>query len=289
MKNILLFGSTGLIGSSVIERLSNGNYNLYSFGRKNCDYYFDLETVQPIELNHKSDIIVYCAGVTDEEILNDKERALKRNTVELIKLVDWAKKIGTYQFIYISSAHVYGDLNREINPKTNVEPRTLYAALHFFAENYIKSIFEKSTIIRPGAVYGKISTKFDRWELIPFSFPKDLAINKKIIIRSHGKQWRNFISSNTIAEIIIECIEKSISGVINPVGFYSMSISDFAKFCIKTINQRKTNNSMLNVELLGQGDYKNKFKYISTPDLPEEDESLLKDHIYDLYRKILEN
>ena len=285
---IIITGKTGLIGSAIFNNLINNNHQIISIGRNNCDYYADLNNLNIDISNLSGDVFIHCAGVTDEEIKINRGQAILRNTIGLINLVDFSMKIGISKFIYVSSAHVYGSLNQLINEQSNTEPKSIYGVLHLFAEKYIKTVFKNFLFLRPGAVYGETPSEFNRWELIPFSFPRDLAINEKIIIRSHGKQWRNFISSNTIAEIIIECIEKSISGVINPVGFYSMSVSGFAKFCIKTINKRKTNNSMLNIELLGQGEYENKFKYISTLDLPKEDENLLKDHIYNLYKKIYE-
>lgn len=286
--NIIFLGKSGLIGSVVNNKLKENGHDVTSFGRTNCDYYLDLNDFSIKTINIDFDVLIHCAGVTDEEIKHDRKQAITKNTQGLVELVDWAINNGVKKVVYISSSHVYGDLNRKIDEQSKIAPKSLYANLHFFAESYIRGVSDSHIILRPNAVFGDVSMNFNRWELIPFSFPRDLAINEKIIIRSHGKQWRNFISSNTIAEIIIECIEKSISGVINPVGFNSMSVSEFAKFCIKTINKRKTNNSMLNIELLGQGDYENKFKYISTLDLPKEDENLLKDHIYNLYKKIYE-
>ena len=72
-----------------------------------------------------------------------------------------------------------------------------------FAENYIQSRFDKTLVIRPSAVFGNVTENFNRWGLIPFSFPMELAKKKKIIIRSHGKQYRNFISAKKIANILI--------------------------------------------------------------------------------------
>lgn len=291
MKNILLFGSTGLIGKSVNKTLCKGDNNIITFGRKKADYIIDLENFEPISIKQETKVLIYCAGVTDEEIINNKNQAIKKNTVELVKLVEWAKKIGVEHFIYISSAHVYGDLNKELTPESKVAPKSLYSTLHLFAENYINSKFNKSTIIRPGAVYGEVSKKFNRWELIPFSFPRDLALNNKIIIKSHGMQERNFISSSTISKIIAHSIEKSIFGIINPVGHYSISILDFANLCIKTIDERKSNNLNLKLEVLEKSSYVSKFNFMPNPniELPKEDKNLLKEHIYKMYKQIYES
>ena len=94
---------------------------------------------------------------TTQEIANNRSIAVKKNTIEFVKLIEWAEDIGIEHFIYISSAHVYGNLNRKINQHSNINPKSLYSCLHVFAENYIKSKFIKSTIIRPCSVFGDVS------------------------------------------------------------------------------------------------------------------------------------
>jgi nucleoside-diphosphate-sugar epimerase len=91
-------------------------------------------------------------------------------------------------------------------------------------------------IIRPNAVYGKVGKNFNRWDLIPFAFPKAIFDNNQIFLKTHGLQYRNFVSSNTIAKIIHESIKREIVGIINPIGYHNMSIIKFAEFCIDTIN-----------------------------------------------------
>ena len=213
---ISLTGKTGLIGSSILKLFESHNQNVISLGRKKCDLYLDLEQFDlKAYSNNFADILIHCAGVTDEEISSNLDLSIKKNTLGLVRLVDWAKKSGVKKFVYISSAHVYGDLNRLINEESKLRPASLYGNLHLFAENYIKSVFKDYLILRPLAVFGEVPKNFNRWSLIPFSFPYDLAKKGKITIKSHGQQKRNFISSNTIARFILTAIEESKIGVFN--------------------------------------------------------------------------
>jgi len=281
LKNILFFGSNGLIGSTVYNKLITAGYQVFTFGRTNCDYFLDLNHFKSIKLDIKPDILVHCAGVTDGEIKNESEQAIKRSTIELVKLVDWSKMMGVSHFIYVSTAHVYGDLNRSINETTHPNPKSLYSVLHVFAEVYIQSVFNKTALLRPSAVYGDVPNKFNRWELIPFSFPQDLAIKRKIILNTHGKQCRNFISTQTIAEIILKTISQSITGVINPLGYHNMSIKAFAEFCVKIINEEFGNH--LDVEVMSDENYANKFEFLSNINQQQENKNLLKNHIENIY------
>ena len=283
---IIITGATGLIGSAVYKNLKNDGHQVFSFGRNNCDYFLDMNDFSITTTDLHADVIVHCAGVTDEEIKIDREQAIRRNTQGLVNLVDWVMDIGVSQFVYISSAHVYGDLNRKLDEKTETNPHSLYAILHLFAENYIQSVFNNKVIVRPNAVYGDIPPGFKRWELIPFSFPRDLALKRKIAIRSHGKMSRNFISNITIAEMISNSILKSFIGIINPLGVHTYSVIEFANFCVETIN--KEVNVDLTVDVISKADYVNLFQYTSKFKQPNEDQAKLREHIIRLYRNFKE-
>ena len=284
MKNILFFGCNGLIGSTVYNKLITAGYQVFTFGRTNCDYFIDLNHFKSIKLEFKPDILVHCAGVTDGEIKKESEQAIKRSTIELVKLVDWSKIMGVSHFVYVSTAHVYGNLNCLINETTHRNPRSLYSVLHVFAEMYIQSVFNKTVLVRPSAVYGDVPNKFNRWELIPFSFPQDLALKRKITLHTHGKQFRNFISTKTIAEIILKTISQSIDGIINPLGYHNMSIKEFAEFCVKTINEEYSDQ--LSLEFQSDEDYINKFEFLSNFDQHQENKNLLKNHVKNIYNNV---
>ena len=70
--NIILLGKSGLIGSAIYKKLTGNGHDVTSLGRSNCDYYLDLNnfSMESIDLNTK--VLIYCAGVTDEEIKNNK-------------------------------------------------------------------------------------------------------------------------------------------------------------------------------------------------------------------------
>ena len=57
--------------------------------------------------------------------------------------------------------------------------------------------------------------------------------------------------------------------------------------CIKTINERQSTNLDLKVEVLDQSEYINQFNFIGDVRLPDENKSLLKNHIYNLYNELV--
>jgi len=286
---IYIIGSNGLIGSEVTNFLKNADYSIVTLGRsENNDVYLDLENVDISFFKNleKDSILIHCAGITDEHLSNNLEFGIRRGTFQLINLVEIAKKASVKKFIYLSTSHVYGDLNKQIDENTIASPKSVYAHLHNFAELYIKSQFLDTLIIRPNAVYGNVGKNFNRWELIPFAFPKAIFDNNQILLKTHGLQYRNFVSSNTIAKIIDESIKKDIVGIINPIGYHNMSILKFAEFCIETINLEYDIKSLIKISI-PECDYCNNMKFESTNKIIEEDPDLLKRHILNIYKNLL--
>jgi len=284
---IIMTGKSGLIGSAIYKKLVQNGNSILTIGRRESDYKIDLNRFKPIDNLRSCDIFLHCAGVTDEEILKDKREAILRGTSETANLMDWVSLLKPLKIVYISTAHVYGDLNRTIDEDSTINPISLYAILHHFCEQYIKIIGIPYLIMRPLAGFGEVGKNFNRWELIPFSFPRSLAIENKIVIKTHGKQFRNFVSTRTIAKIVNKEIQVKGSKVINPIGLHDMSIIDFANYCIKVLspNFNKRPKIIKKQEI----EYKNRFNYSSKYKYGDECPFLLKNHIKNIYKKFTNN
>jgi UDP-glucose 4-epimerase len=283
LMDILMTGGTGLIGSAVRSQILSEGHVVHLMGRNNdFNYKVDLNMFSPPDLDVPYDVFMHCAGITDEEILDDKEKAVQRATVETIRLLDWAASLGLKRIAYISTAHVYGDLNRAINESTRTEPLSLYGMLHLFCEQYLKRLGVPYSVLRPLAVFGDPGQDFRRWGLVPFSFPKALAERDRIVINTHGKQYRNFVSTQTIAGIISEDIQQQQSRAINAIGYHNMSIRGFAEFCVHTL--QPFSEDEFGVVVKEDAAYTNRFDFKSNILCCEENPSLLTQHVIHLYQ-----
>jgi UDP-glucose 4-epimerase len=280
---ILMTGKTGLIGAAIYDRMIRDGHSVHFIGRRNSDFHMDLNYFKPIEDIDSCDCFIHCAGVTDEEIMKNKKQAIIRGTSETIALMDWVASLKPSKIIYVSTAHVYGDLNKPIDEGSATNPISLYGMLHLFCEQYVKNIGCHYLILRPLTGFGKVGRNFNRWGLIPYSFPRGLAVDKKIVIKTHGKQYRNFVSTLTIAEIVSKEIGQDGSKSVNPVGPHTMSILDFANLCIETLDPESKHEFELLVQQ--KADYTNYFNYSSAFKCPTENTDILKEHIVDIYNQ----
>jgi UDP-glucose 4-epimerase len=281
---IIMTGKSGLIGSAIYGRLVTEGHRVVSIGRREADHEMDLNRFAPLRSESSCDVFIHCAGITDEEIRKEKMQAIRRGTAETAALLDWAASLNPRKIVYISTAHVYGELNREINEDSAATPVSLYATLHLFCEQYIRLLGIHHLILRPLTVFGKIGKRFDRWGLIPFSFPRSLALENRIVINTHGRQFRNFVSTDTIANVVSKEVNQTISKTMNLVGPHSMSVFDFAHYCVDTLNPLSGNRFEVVTKEISE--YINRFRFLSNHDLPDEPLGMLKDHIVSLYEQV---
>jgi hypothetical protein len=119
--------------------------------------------------------------------------------------------------------------------------------------------------------------------LVPFSFPKALVERGRIVLNTHGKQYRNFVSTQTIAGIISKELQQQQSRAINAIGYHNMSIRGFAEFCVHTLQPFFEDE--LEVVVKQDAAYTNRFDLRSNLVCCEEDRSLLGQHVIAIYQR----
>lgn len=247
---VLLAGSTGLIGSAVAERL-RADHALTTLGRQTnlVDVAADLS--DPAQLAGlrlpASDCLVHCAGVIDEDFRDNPIAAYRRATLGAEALLDIASESGCRRFIYISSTHVYGPQVGRKSEDSPVDPRSHYALAHYCTEQIFRrhaaNCEGSYAVLRPNAVYGLPAhpDTFQRWSLIPFSFPREAKRAGRITLKSSGLQTRNFVSTAAIADMVSRCVEGDLTGaagVVHVLGAETESVYDFAQRCRKITEEQ---------------------------------------------------
>lgn len=231
-----LLGPGGLIGSAVAAVLNARGHAIVGIGHGAATIKADLADVSAIALDWFAgcDALIHCAGVTDEEVKADVGQAAKRAFMATSALIENGRRAGVSRFIYVSSAHVYGQLVGHIDENTQPNPLSDYALLHFVAEQVFRRAATENDvlILRPCAVYGPLPdpARFRRWSLVPFSFPRDAAMLGEIKLASAGTQRRNFVSSQAVAEAAVDWLERPVKGITtaNVLGNEDLSISALA-------------------------------------------------------------
>ena len=255
MKNILITGGLGYVGGRVACYIKEKNPNLNIFlttRNKNKKLPSWTEKFTVLQMNvmdaasivdcikdRNIDVIIHLASLNAVESKKAPELALEVNTGGTYKLLNVANIYNVNKFIFFSTFHVYGDTSDTvITEETLPKPFHPYAITHRAAEdfvNYFKHYHGMKTLIfRQSNGYGyPMDINVDTWALVFNDICRQAITSGKIILKSSGKQYRDFISLQDAAMAVYHFIfvipDEWGDGMYNLGGNCVMSISDVAQ------------------------------------------------------------
>ena len=231
---ISLIGGSGVVGNGIYQILRQG-HDIKCFDSKS----FDFKNLKYIDQKiFNCDCLIHAGGVTDEEANMNFENALYRSSLSSSDLINQCLKNGCTKFIYISSIHVYGDLQGRLSCDLLPHPKSNYALCHLITESLFRNLSHnkklKSLVLRIPTVYGFPAdiNKINRKHLIPFDFPRQLVDKGLIELNSSGLQKRNFSSNFKIGHIINRWLKDGSTNLLNVNGDETLNVRDFAHACI---------------------------------------------------------
>jgi UDP-glucose 4-epimerase len=184
------------------------------------------------------DIVVHLAGMNAHDCLDNPGAAFQFNGVTTAKLLNRAIQARVKRFIYLSTAHVYGNplagTLTEDSCLTNLHP---YATSHRHGEMSVLSAKKKGRIlgcvIRLSNAFGAPANKnVNCWMLLVNDLCRQAVSNRKIVLRSSGQQKRNFIGMHDVCRSIEHTMMLSDNlgdnGLFN-LGDVEISVLDMAR------------------------------------------------------------
>ena len=241
IKKILVTGSAGLVGTQIVKDLLNNNKEVYSCYNNNKP---KLGILTHLDLSKKDDIIntmnnvnpdvvIHLGAVTDVELCEiDKELAKKINTTATEILALESEKHNSF-FLYMSTDYVF---DGKIGMKTEEDepnPINFYGKSKLDGENVLKKITTPNIIVRTSTPFGVHSKKIS----FPFWIKKNLELKKEISVLTDQYTSPSYVPN--ISKMIIEIIERKITGIIHLAGDTKISRYDFAIHIAKITNLNK--------------------------------------------------
>ncbi len=224
MNNILITGGLGYIGgrvacyikekepnSTIFLTTRNKNRKLPSWTEKFTVLQMnvmDAASIVDCLKDRSIDVIIHLAALNEVESKKDPELALEVNTKGTYKLLNVANTYNVNRFIFFSTFHVYGDISDTvITEETLPKPFHPYAITHRAAEDYVNYFNHyhgmKTLIFRLSNGYGyPMNISVDRWTLVFNDICRQAVTSGKIILKSSGKQYRDFISLQDVARAV---------------------------------------------------------------------------------------
>jgi dTDP-4-dehydrorhamnose reductase len=236
-KPILIFGSTGLLGSQ-LSIFFKKNYNVVTVGhtKKNCNFNIDLnyknKTLKLIK-KIKPRVIINCVAYTDVDKCNSNlNTAFDKNIISVFNIVESLKKLKQkIHLIHISTDQVYN--NKRIAKKNSEHQINLlnnYGLTKFMGEKQIIN-YKLSTILRTNFFGNSIESKkksYSDW--IKYNLKK----NK--VLKIPNNVYFNPIHITFLSKIIEIIINKKIFGTYNVGSKNGVSKYKFVNLVAKKLN-----------------------------------------------------
>ena len=243
MKNILVTGGAGYVGSGLLRELLVNGYSVtcvdnLMFGGEslldiwhnknftfiNCDIN-DSEKLDNIFSKNNFDGVIHLAAIVGDPACKlYSDLANKTNWTSSKSLIEKSKSAGVSKFIFASTCSNYGkmdDPEAYVDENSRLAPVSLYAELKVKFEKYMLSQMKRidgfsATSLRFSTVYG-LSPRM-RFDLTVNEFTKDLALGKELVI--FGEQfWRPYCHvkdfSNAFITVLKSPNEKVAYNVFN--------------------------------------------------------------------------
>ena len=231
---LLITGSSGLLGTKLSELAARKNYEVYAAYNQHKPLHgapiqFDAsnkKAVEKIFQKIKPEAVVHAAALTNVDKCEiEKELAWKINTEGTKNIAKLCKKHQAF-LTYISTDYVFNGEKGMYEENDEPDPVNYYGLTKLKGEESIKNLTDEYCIARASVIYGSIPAtgkiNFALWLL------EKLKNREKAKIVTD--QWNSPTLNTNLANMVLEVLERKLTGIFHLAGATRLSRYEFAKF-----------------------------------------------------------
>ena len=250
-KNVLLTGGFGTLGGRISANLSKSpeiNLRLASRQKRQPPSWAPKTEVCVVDFENQNSIkqmlhevthVVHLAALNDNECRAEPEKAQLVNVEYTRRVVEQAGQIKKLRFIYLSTIQVYGNsLTGVITETSPTDPQDAYSQTHLDAERIVEHAHNTQQLegirLRSANGFGApMSPDAKIWQIIANDLCRQAVETKKLTLKSHGLQSRNFVPFTDVCSAVYHSLgmspQQTGDGLFNLGGRKSLQIIQMAE------------------------------------------------------------
>ncbi|MDL2314383.1 NAD(P)-dependent oxidoreductase [Desulfovibrio sp. OttesenSCG-928-C14] len=208
MMNILIIGSTSSVARAIGRSLSCP-HNVHYAGRRNADYFFDMESRDLGAFDGvRADVIIYAANDFGGPSEEDFFRSMDNNLSGILQVLKLAKQVNAGKTVIFSSLFAAYKPGFPLYNAYSVSKKVTDSIASLYADLYAHEL----VILRPSQIYGT-DPAFKKHQAFFYHILERAKNGDDISIYGQHDAIRNYIHIDDIVEIVKRVILKSFSGI----------------------------------------------------------------------------
>lgn len=235
---LLVTGASGLLGTRLCELAVQNEYEVYSAYSQHKPIYgtavhFDVSdgvSVKDTIGRIRPGVVVHAAALTDvDKCEQERESAWRINVVGTENVVKSCRKCGAF-LVYVSTDYVFDGEKGMYEESDAAAPINYYGFTKLKAEESVKSLADRYCVARASVIFGSNPAtgkmNFTLW-LID-------RLRKKERVEIVTDQWNSPTLNSSLAEMILESVEREITGTYHVSGATRVDRYSFSRLIAET-------------------------------------------------------
>lgn len=204
MKNVIVFGGSGFLGSHVADHITGVGHRVTIFDLRESPYLQNnqnfikgniLDKKQVEQAVSGNDIVYNFAGIADlDEAVGKPLETITTNIVGNTNILESCRGNNIERYIFASTVYVYSNAGSFY--------RCSKQSCELVIEEYNKKYDLPFTILRYGSLYGPRSNEKNS----VYNFLKQALENKKIVRQGNGEELRDYIHVCDAAQLSVKIL-----------------------------------------------------------------------------------
>lgn len=171
-----------------------------------------------------ADVVLHLAGHNEVVTAHDPDRAAHETVAMTEAVAEAARTTGVTRVVHVSTVHVYGDRLRPgavIDETVPPAPTSAYAQTRRDCEEVLEASPALDVVVLrlTNAVGAPVDPRVDRWTLVASDLCRRAVLDRRVVLRSSGLQWRDFITLDDAVRATVGAADPEVV----PAGTYNLA------------------------------------------------------------------